>query len=97
MYKNSHCAGSTETRFARDELAVATCARWPSELELEEWARRQGLCLQASPRQLPPPLGLAWRSAFPVERLAQDWLRLGLTVTQEAWWGRSGDQLAPQQ
>ena len=51
VYKNSHCAGLTETRFARDELAVATCARWPSELELEEWARRQGLRLQASPRQ----------------------------------------------
>jgi hypothetical protein len=27
MYKNSHCAGLTETRFARDELAVATCSR----------------------------------------------------------------------
>jgi hypothetical protein len=27
LYKNSHCAGLTETHFARDELAVATCWR----------------------------------------------------------------------
>jgi hypothetical protein len=27
LYKNGHCAGLTETHFARDELAVATCWR----------------------------------------------------------------------